>query len=445
MNITESTGMAARGANPEYVNPVPGRIPIVACSPWIERSNNSWNVPTEDDFRMLKSCGFNVAMFTGTNADKINTSLSLAKDAGVPCIFLHYIISTLPARRSRLPTISGSPALTGYVVKDEPYFKELEDCPNVPDDDYDGWVRRCFFYTRYLAPDKLLFMTLVYVLDNSDLQSSYLGKIKTYPEYLRWLQSEFHPNLWTYDVYPINAKGGITYCTSDRFYGALKDFRDISLPVNSGRPFWAYCMSAPHIVGAQDRYLPAPTIGNLRYEAFSALAYGAQGIVYFTYTQRNNSGEEYLSAPINRNGQRTDIWYTVRTVNSEIAQYSRVFLGCSVVKTLLCGPDTQASDISKFLAGSPVASISFGEEGVLLSHVINNGRNYLVIVSRDPFHPKEITVRYVTAYFGRFHIYELTSNFLANATIGKPSSISYERTLTLEAGGYAILRWNAKY
>ena len=56
----------------------------------------------------------------------------------------------------------------------------------------------------------------------------------------------------------------------------------------------------------------------LRFEAFSALGYGAQGIVYWTLGQRKSSPHEtYTTALINLKGEKTAAWYVAKKVNLE--------------------------------------------------------------------------------------------------------------------------------
>jgi hypothetical protein len=45
----------------------------------------------------------------------------------------------------------------------------------------------------------------------------------------------------------------------------------------AGIPFWAFALTTAHLS------YPVPTMGQLRYQVYSNLAYGAQGIEYYTY------------------------------------------------------------------------------------------------------------------------------------------------------------------
>ena len=64
---------------------------------------------------------------------------------------------------------------------------------------------------------------------------------------------------------------------------------------------------------------------------FSDLAYGAQGLQYFTYwTPVNSEGFDYEFGPIGLDGRRTVAYDLVRQVNGEIKALSGVFAGAKV-------------------------------------------------------------------------------------------------------------------
>ena len=112
----------------------------------------------------------------------------------------------------------------------------------------------------------------------------------------------------------------------------------------------------------------------LRYEAFTALAYGAQGIVYWTYGQRiPTPQEDYQSALVNLNGKKTATWYAAKKVNAEIRKFNNIFYGCEMKMVRHTGDKIYAG--TQALSGEigPFKSLASGGAGVVVSYIENNG------------------------------------------------------------------------
>ncbi len=241
---------------------------------------------------------------------------------------------------------------------------------------------------------------------NSEQEKEHLGPYKTLNAYLKHFQSVFTPALWSYDFYPILLRNGQTVALISDFYKNMQIFYNQAKETK--RPFWAYSMCMPYLTNCKEGETcdpnsptasgrPIPTEGELRFEAFSALAYGAQGIVYWAYTQRDAnsySSEKYISAPIDSDGKKTLIWYRVQRVNNEIKKYNHVFCGCEVIEVAHVGkvyPGTQAytPDFGYF------KTLTAQNEGVLVSHIKNGGIHYLIIVNHNPLGTQHVTIKFL--------------------------------------------------
>lgn len=141
--------------------------------------------------------------------------------------------------------------------------------------------------------------------------------------------------------------------------------------------------------------IPIPTEGQLRFEAFNALAYGAQGIAFWSYTQRTrNKDEKYFSAPIDSNGNRTIIWDRVCTINKEIEFFSDIFLGCDVIKVVHAGKQYTGTTpySSKF---GFIKNLETKGMGVVVSHLQNNNHDYIMIVNHDALNSQKIVLEFL--------------------------------------------------
>ncbi|MGN0237033.1 MAG: hypothetical protein ACI4AK_02955 [Lepagella sp.] len=220
----------------------------------------------------------------------------------------------------------------------------------------------------------------------------------------------------------------------------------------------------------------------MRFEAFSALAYGAQGIVYWQYrihgcdsgkldtlipvlpspvSQNSVSNSENGStqndqytqeAPIDINGNQTPIWDMVRTVNEEILKYDYIFYNCNVIEHKLC-PEGVIIDVN---FGCLRRLASYGK-GVLISHIKTeieniNGqkslRKFIVIVSSDPFNSQEIELYYhLSPLNSRSKTYKILQifpsslvDFVSSSDDDYQANVSYAH-ISLEPGGFAIIEY----
>ena len=127
---------------------------------------------------------------------------------------------------------------------------------------------------------------------------------------------------------------------------------------------------SPEIKVLLDENYPAPTIEHLRLQHYSNLAYGAQTLQYFRCVTR--------SSPV---------YERIREMNQEIQARAYVFVGCEVVDVWHTGIDVPIGTkrlINKFLP-SFVKTFSVLDDGTaLVSWLRNNGREYLMVVNRDP-------------------------------------------------------------
>ena len=237
-------------------------------------------------------------------------------------------------------------------------------------------------------------------------------------EYVRTV----NPAFISYDAYPIRMdKNGNITVWDDYFY-TLEVVSDVAK--KSGRPFWGYVLCNKHWS------YPKPTPAYLSYQIFTNLAYGAQSLGYFTYTLPDyDKTGEYSDAPIDKDGNRTDVWYFVRDLNREITNLEKVFLGAEVEDVSHTGRLTHGTKRLGKLP-KPFRGIETHGEGVVVSRLKNDGRRYLVLVNKDVTGPQEVRVA--------------LSNEVKRL-YGDGSEASFTGgTITLTPGGYAIFKYGGK-
>ena len=117
-------------------------------------------------------------------------------------------------------------------------------------------------------------------------------------------------------------------------------------------PFWNYFNTAPF--GANTD----PTEAQIRWQIYTSLAYGAKGILYFTYGTPNTFEFPKGGAILRRDGSRTRHWYQARRINAHIKS-----LGPTLMK--LCSTGVYrvkpGDDPAEVLDGTPIRAIRRAE------------------------------------------------------------------------------------
>lgn len=376
----DMTGMDSALAENIYRNPANGEFPIICwggfntdkeASLKKEGNASAYNAFLQKEVADIKECGFNVAIryMWCDLYDKIQpyiNSASLNIIATLPKSYVNGDDDFLTFMTGHYANVKDKSNITGWLLGDEPKYDALT-----------RW-RRCYAYLLSNDPGKLIFINL-----NASSGEENIGKYPSYYSYLEYIQKLFNPQVWSYDLYPITQTLGV----NKDFYDRLECFSKISRANN--RPFWAFCQCM-RVTFSTGSSLGEPTVSRMRFEAFSALAYGAQGIIYWSFLHRNpTEKEKYSDAAIDESGNRTATWDAIKQVNSEIKKASHIFLGAQLVEVKHTG-NGDWNGVEQMTG--PIGALSSVSGDVLVSHLINDGKNYVVIVNHDPDNAQDIFI-----------------------------------------------------
>lgn len=190
----------------------------------------------------------------------------------------------------------------------------------------------------------------------------YNSNYEQYAEYLRHLNRLYHPKAWSFDYYPVacklkseddNAEGLMptdsqldTVVWYNGLFTYLQCFQDITQATGSKFLAFANCMhyNLYKNDGTFNVKFPVPTIGKLRLEVFSAMCFGASGIVYYRYglgpdtianqkepidwQQAFVSFESAVSYKNQTIVKSPTIWPLVKSMNEQIRLWQDLFIGC---------------------------------------------------------------------------------------------------------------------
>lgn len=321
-------------------------------------------------FQELKDAGMTHHFhYWYSSATEVQKALDAAQSAGVKMIITCPELSSNTENTVRL--FMNHPALAGYFVADEPGNEQ-------------SLINAGAIADKIRAIDKNHYC---YLNLGPGGKTNTVGGVQ-FSVFLDWYLGYYKPEIVSFDNYAIkiDKESGSTVIRPD-WYDNFESIMAFSK--NIGKPFWAFAMSVKHLTPS--RNYPEPTIDHLRLQLYSALAYGAQGVQYFTYwtpltdnTNLNDGNEHYFKASIMPDGAKTNIYDLVKIMNEEIKNLSFVFAGSSVKWVRHKGITSQKEIIAlgTELNLTPVKSVS-GKGGILIALHEKGDSQYLVIVNYE--------------------------------------------------------------
>ncbi len=293
-----------------------------------------------------------------SSVDELAVAMDAAAKAGIKMIIHCPELATEPEQIVR--RFMDHPALAGYFLRDEPgrnAFPELGQ-----------WAK------RIQAVDNKHFCYL-------NLFPNYASKealgTETYREHVQLFIKEVPLELLSFDHYPIVMDASGNRVLRGEWYENLEIFSDEA--GKAGKPFWAFALTVAH------GPYPIPTPGEIRLQVYSNLAYGAQGIQYFTYwTPSVNEGFDFHHAPIDyESKKRTEIYDYITQINREIKSLSGVFLNSRVVSVAHTGVNIPLGTKRLDKLPSVIKVLETEGEGAIVSVLKKESKSFLVIVNRD--------------------------------------------------------------
>lgn len=342
-----------------YKNPTPGKLPILG---WFSLTGTQ---VTHERYLEMAEAGFNISFSHIYTIEETQLALDAAKDSGVKVLVLAGAMGD--KIEDMVKMAKSHPSTVGYFLRDEPTAEEFPELSYI--------AKRI----RAIDDEKLLYLNLFpnYVSTNH-------LHTKSYADYVRRFINEVGLGLVSFDHYPVTF-GGFNGPREDKFYSNLEDIAREAK--RAGEPFWAFALTTAH-----DPY-PVPTREALRLQIFSNLAYGAQGIQYFTYTTpRNNTRWNFHNGPIDENDQRSDVYYLVKELNERVQGLSDVWLGAEVVEVGHTGKKIPEGTKRMKQFPDSVKSVDADGLGLVISNLRNGRKEYLMVVNRDLFNSQKVKV-----------------------------------------------------
>lgn len=349
---------------------LPPSAPLVLLA-WSAPGGNSL---THEQYKEFAEAGFTHGLAVVNDDKEAKAALDLAETVGVKLMLFSGAMPLADIDGS----VKGHPALGGYFIQDEPSTEEYAALSETI-----RQIRR-----RDSDPSRICLVNLF-----PSCQPGQMG-VETYAEYVYRFAAEVPTEVLSYDCYPIHG-----HSVDPMWY---KDNLDIAAGAArvAGKPLWVFIAS----VGAGKTKDPddggvfaIPSLGTLRLQAYTNLAYGAQGIEYWTYQTWDSPKPPFSKgAALDPNGHRTPTYDMIRQVNRELQAQAPVFVG-SKAKSIGYAGESAPPGTRRYAPKAPVKSLQAGGKGAVVSILAKGDRRFLVIVNQDPVAKMPLSVAWEPA------------------------------------------------
>jgi hypothetical protein len=375
--------------------PSKGEIPILA---WYSIPPNE---STIERFQEMKEAGITYSFSGFPDVESMQKALDNAQKVGMKMVVSCPELKTDPEKTAK--RFANHPAVVGYHLQDEPNFGQLKGLGE--------WARTIQSF------DKKHFCYVNLFPNHAD--STQLGT-KEYMDYVKEYIKQIPIQFISFDYYPI-MKDRI----SKTWYNNLEQIAGEAK--KGGLPFWAFALTTNY----DDNHVTPQTLAAMRLQVYSDLAYGAQGIQYFTYWSATSvnapSGEDQRGAPITAAGKRSVVYDRVKLMSQEIKNLSAVFLGSKVVSVRHTGKGMiPAGTIRLTTLPDAIKVLDTNGAPALVSVLENGDITYLVVVNKDFLSSINLTV------YGD----DTVKKVLKDGTFVPASS--YESSMELDPGDASI-------
>ncbi len=335
-----------------------------------------------EQYKELWDCGFTMTqgtawpgvdkafLFDGQEVNGVQVNLHEGTELTMIC---KAGVSSYDEVKSNVPAVMASDRLAGWFIMDEPHrqhFPEMAQKVN--------WIRE-------FDKQNLLYGNLL----NISTSMPAIG-FTSYDEYVHTFMREVGTGFISYDYYPVRQYDDTKeiYIEPD-FYQNLEIVSKLAKYYHTS--FWAFAHSVASNCGKAGVSYPTPEEDHMRVQIFGNLAYGAQGVQYFTYKCPNPyGGYTYYDAPINTNNEKTPVWYMVQRINKDIHALTWVFLGAEFLSAGHTNATTPVgcTRLTKELLPEGINSVTSDGEGVCVSQ-LKNGKNLFMMVLNGDIHNKQ--------------------------------------------------------
>lgn len=369
-----------------YKNPVEGSIPLMGIG-----TPNGIQEFSEQVLGDMKQCGINIGQNILSDDSAISKSLDAASKKGMKLMIRRSYISPnltspLPFQVDRVSpsnshwdsfysgwvtTVSqygNKSEVAGWMIADEPALKDfwvLSECKIRIQNALEskGWSKTPLFYVNLFGETYKVDENLSGGLNSIP---SYIingfNKIENYEDYYSQFNALFKPEVNSFDTYPcrLNQDGVSLNPNAPEviyFYNTLYYY--LNQKKTKGIPFWSTVLTCK----VNGLNVPQPTEETIRYQAFMALVFGAQGLSFWRFCDDSST----TCAPLDQNGERSSTFTVLRNVIQDISCCASVFLGNSEVDVYVTNKPFDDSNVAHNIRFQNLKYLKFDSSTGILS------------------------------------------------------------------------------
>ena len=358
-----------------YVNPAGDEYPVMG---WFSLWGDGL---TSEKYTEMRDAGFNLSYSQQYTVYEAMQALQAAKGTGVK-IMARFVSTSDGYLRpenveSNVKMIRSDETLAGYWVSDEPSYTMFPT------------LRTTIDNIRKVDDTKFIYVNL---LPNYAPTSAFTNG--SWGDYAQAALDEMRLGYISYDFYPVTKDGSGVQTISDRrrsFFSNLEVV--LATSQKNGTPWWGFALSTSHEV------YPEATLEALKFQVYHNLAYGAQGLQYFTYV--TVPGWDGSIGPMTYDPfTATRVHARVKSMNTIVKALTPYFLDCSVKAVGYVGaeaniPHSGRCRMFDTVKPSTVSSITTtGTLGFTASVITKAGKDYLFVVSQDINNAQHIDIAF---------------------------------------------------
>ena len=264
---------------------------------------------TKQRHQEIKEAGINIVTYFGHSIDRSFTEqkriLDICEELGLK-FFGSCSYGGPSSAESAAQTIAlikehlaSSPAYLGDLLADEPGASKFASLGVYVDE------------FRRQIPDKDVYINLYPITANSTTQLV----AESYDAYIDQYLSKVNTKTLSYDIYPLGQTA-----LNTKFFTNLDLVRSKTLAKR--KPFWVITQAGAVISSKM------PNEKEERWSVWSNIAGGSKGISYFCYWTPDLATYDDAPQMIDRSGNKTDMYYWVKQINSDINTIGKKLLPC---------------------------------------------------------------------------------------------------------------------
>ncbi|MEN6426954.1 MAG: hypothetical protein ABFE13_16485 [Phycisphaerales bacterium] len=264
------------------------------------------------------------------------------------------------------------PALWGYLVADEPFKASFRQLAAVNT------------YLLAKDPDHVPLINL-----NPNWCPPEVLGCSSYEAYVEEFIATVRPRMLSFDHYPIlrdprEIAGDVEQTRRQKLY--FENFEIIRRQsLEHHIPFNCIILATPHA------HYGELSEADIQWQVNVALAYGARGVMYFTYTTPEGADYEYQPAIIDKKGKRTERFEQVKRINSRIRTLAPTLLRLTSTAVYYAGALPQGT---KALPHGGLIGDVAGGDLIIGQFTSDDGSRYAMFVNQSSKKVAQVTISF---------------------------------------------------